>query len=108
MAVRNNPFKPILKMIPAPLQNIYFWSLAVFFGWLILFDRNDMLTQWKLQQTLNRLQDDKVYYQQKIEEVKQDKFDIERDKEKFAREHYFMQKSDEDVFVIVKKENEKE
>ena len=85
MAIRNNPFKPIIKAIPAPLRNIYFWSLAIFFAWMIFFDRHDVLTQWKLQNTLSRLQEDKVYYNEKIEEVKQDKFDIERDKEKFAR-----------------------
>jgi len=106
MAIRNNPFKPIIKAIPAPLRNIYFWSLAIFFAWMIFFDRHDVLTQLKLQNTLSRLQEDKVYYHDKIEEVKQDKFDIERDKEKFAREHYYMQKGDEDVFVIVKKEKE--
>jgi cell division protein FtsB len=107
MAVRNNPFKPIIKMIPAPLRNIYFWSLALFFGWLIIFDKNDVLTQWKLQRTLSRLKQDKIYYQEKIEEVKQDKYDIEKDKEKFAREHYYMQKSDEDVFIIVDEEKKK-
>ena len=32
MAIRNNPFKPIIKAIPAPLRNVYFWSLAIFFA----------------------------------------------------------------------------
>ena len=104
MAVRNNPFKPIIDLIPAPARNIYFWSLAIFFGWLILFDRHDVLTQWKLQQTLSHLKSDKIYYQNKIKEVKADKYDIERDKEKFAREHYYMQKANEDVFIIVDQE----
>ncbi len=101
MALRNNPFKPILKKIPAPLQNKYFLVLLFFCAWLIFFDRHDVLTQFKLQQTLNRLEMDKIYYESKIEDAKVDQKDINLNKEKFAREHYFMQKDDEDVFIFV-------
>ena len=104
MALRNNPFKPILKKIPAPLQNKYFLVLLFFCAWLVFFDRHDVLTQFKLQQTLNRLEVDKVYYEDKIKQAKKDKKDIEEDKEKFAREHYYMKKDDEDVFIFVEKE----
>ena len=104
MALRNNPFKPILKKIPAPLQNKYFLVLLFFCAWLIFFDRHDVLTQFKLQQTLNRLEMDKKYYELKIEDAKVDQKDIELNKEKFAREHYYMQKDDEDVFIFVEEE----
>ena len=104
MALRNNPFKPILKKIPAPVQNKYFLVLLFFCAWLIFFDRHDVLTQFRLQQTLNRLKMDKVYYEEKIEKARKDKKDIEEDKEKFAREHYYMKKDDEDVFIFVEKE----
>ena len=101
MAVRNNPFKPLIKQIPAPLRNKYFLVLAVFITWMIFFDKHDVLTQWQLQQTLNKMQEDKAYYKEKIEETWQDKQDIENNKEKFAREHYYLQKDREDVFIIV-------
>ena len=104
MAIRNNPFKPFIKKIPAPLRNSYFLVLVLFFGWLVFFDRHDILTQWRLQQTLHKLEEDKVYYEEKIKEVKKDKEDIENDKEKFAREHYYMKKDNEDVFIIVEEE----
>lgn len=104
MAIRNNPFKPFLKKIPTPLRNKYFLVLVVFFGWLIFFDTHDVLTQWRLQQSLHKLEQDKIYYEEKIEEVKKDKRDIENNKEKFAREHYYMKKSNEDVFIIVEEE----
>ncbi len=101
MAVRSNPFKPILKKIPAPLKNKYFIVLAFFCALMIFFDKHDVLTQWRLQQTLNQLEKDKVYYQNKIKEAKEDKRDIELNTEKFARERYYMKKDDEDVFIII-------
>jgi len=72
MAVRNNPFKPIIKQIPAPLRNKYFLVLTVFITWMIFFDKHDVLTQWQLQQTLNKMEQDKVYYKIKIKETWQD------------------------------------
>ncbi len=104
MALRNNPFKPILKKIPTPLQNKYFLVLIFFCGWMIFVDKHDVLTQFKLQSTLDRLELDKTYYEEKIEEAKQDRLDIEKHKEKFAREHYHMKQADEDVFIFVEEE----
>jgi len=104
MALRNNPFKPIIKKIPAPLQNKYFLVLLFFCAWMIFVDKHDVLTQYKLQQTLNRLELDKAYYQEKIEQAKKDKLDIEKHKERYAREHYYMKKADEDVFIFVEEE----
>lgn len=101
MAVRNNPLKPILKMIPAPVRNRYFVVLVLATAWIIFFDRHDVMTQWKLNQSLNELETDKKYYQAQIEQVRKDKGDLDNNKEKFAREHYYMQKSNEDVFIFV-------
>jgi len=101
MANIKNPFPKLLKQIPAPFKNRYFVVLIIFMAWMIFFDRHDILTQYKLQQTLTRLEVDKEYYQEKIEQAKADRRDIIQNKEKFAREHYHMQKSDEDVFIFV-------
>jgi len=104
MAVRNNPFKPITKNIPGAFKNKYFLVIALFAAWMIFFDKHDFLTQWKLSESLKELDEDKIYYEEKIKEVKEDKRDIENNKEKFAREHYYMNKKDEDVFIFVEKE----
>ena len=106
MAVRKNPFQPYLDQIPAPLKNRYFVVLILFFGWMIFFDKHDVWTQWQLQSTLKSLETDRAYYIKKIEEVRQDKKDIEENKEKFAREKYFMKRDNEDVFIIVKEGEE--
>ncbi len=101
MAVRNNPFKPIIKAIPAPLRNRYFLVLALGLAWIIFFDKHDILTQWTLGQTLKELEADKQYYKEQIKQVRNDKKDLETNIEKYAREHYYMKKDDEDVFIFV-------
>ncbi|MEM6318437.1 MAG: hypothetical protein AAF960_12265 [Bacteroidota bacterium] len=104
--IRNNPFKPLIRQIPAPIRNRYFVVLVFFFAWLIFFDRHNFWTQYQLQQSLNKLKADKAFYEVQIEEVKQEARDIQLNQEKFARERYYMKKNNEDVFVIVREEEE--
>ena len=104
MAIRNNPFKPILKSIPAPLRNRYFLVLIFFFAWLIFFDQHDVLTQWRLQDTHTKLEEHKAYYEEKIEETKKERETIEQNQEQFAREQYYMKKDKEDVYIFVEEE----
>ncbi len=90
-----------MRQLPEPLRNRYFLALTLFFGWMIFFDRHDVLTQWRLQRSLSRLEADRAYFAEKIEEAQKEQADLERNREKFARERYYMKKSNEDVFVIV-------
>jgi cell division protein DivIC len=98
-----NPFKPLINRLPKGLQNRYYLVLIVFMLWILIFDKANVWEQYKLQRTIKRLESDKIFYQNKLKAVQQEKIDIERDKEKFAREHYYMKANDEDVFVIEKK-----
>ena len=68
---------------------------------MIFFDRHDILTQWRLQRTVNKTEADKLFYQEKIKEAEQKRLDMEVNQEDFARERYFMQRNNEDVFIIV-------
>ncbi|MCB0628236.1 MAG: hypothetical protein R2824_30470 [Saprospiraceae bacterium] len=101
----NNSFQALKDLIPAPLRNRYFIAIAVFLAWMIFLDKHDILTQWRLQQTVNKLQEDKSFYSEKIEEAEQERLELDINDEKFARERYYMKKSDEDVFIIEKKED---
>lgn len=101
----NNSFQAIKEQIPAPLRNKYFLVLVLFFAWMIFLDRHDLVTQWRLQQTVDKLEEDKAFYSEKIEEAEQERLDLDINDEKFAREQYYMKKSDEDVFIIVEKED---
>ena len=101
MAKSNNPFAPMLNQIPTPLRNRYFLVLVLFFAWMVFFDKHDLLTQFKLANSVERLKEDKAYFTEKIKQAKKDKAKIESNREKFAREKYYMHKADEDVFIIV-------
>ena len=98
-----NPLSSLLSGIPAPLRNRYFLVLALFFAWMVFFDRHDMLTQWKLSKSLERLEYRKAYFLEKIVQTKENKKEIESNREKFAREKYYMHKDDEEVFIIQRK-----
>ena len=106
MAKSNNPFDTLSRSVPPPMRNRYFLCLIVFFAWLIFFDKHDLLTQWRLANSVERLEYDKTYFQAKIKDAKERKADIERNQEKFARERYYMHKNDEEVFIIVKEGEE--
>ena len=104
MANSNNFFQQLLGQIPAPLRNKYYLILVLFFGWMIFFDRHDLLTQFRLQKAVNKMEQDKELYIERIENAKQERLDLEANKEKFAREQYHMKKAGEEVFIIVEEE----
>jgi len=103
----NNPLDRALNVIPKPFRNRYVLVLAAFFFWMILMDRHDFLTQWQLRSTVEKLQDEKAYYKEKIKEEEQVRLELQRDREKIARERYFMKKPGEDVFIIVEEDEQK-
>lgn len=82
------------------MQNKYYLTLVVFFFWLVFLDKSNLWTQWRLSQAVNRLEEDKEFYRQKIKEVREESDEFEATKEKFAREHFFMKKRNEDVYII--------
>jgi len=100
MAKILNPFEPLLKKLPAPFKNRYFLVIAAFIAIMVFFDKHNLLTQYKLQQAVDQLEDDKTFYQSKIKETKQKRLDFEKNQEKYAREKYFVKKPKEEVFVI--------
>ena len=93
----------MLKHVSSGAMNRYWIVLAIFFLWILFLDKASLWTQYKLNRSIQRLQADKIYYQGKMKELEQTRLDIQNDREKFARERYYMKTADEDVFVIDKK-----
>jgi hypothetical protein len=94
----------MLKKLPPFTKNFYFIAGFFFFFWMLFLDSNDIYTQIKLRSKLNSLRSEKMYYVEKIEEVKKDREQLltnESMLEKFAREKYLMKKESEDLFVII-------
>lgn len=95
----------LLPKLPRFTKNVYFIFTICILIWMVFLDSNDIRTQFRLTQRLNELEQEKEFYQKKIEEVKKDRKELMSNDElleKFAREKYLMKKPSEDVYVIVK------
>lgn len=93
----------MLKRLPKFTRNFYFVFTFFFLIWMVFFDSNDLIMQFRLRRKLKSLEEQKVYYLKKIEEVKKDReelFGNSESLEKYAREKYFMRRKGEDVYII--------
>lgn len=101
----------INRSIKAIAKNKFLLTGAIFFAWIALFDPNSWYDRNRLKNERAKLKNEKAFY---IEKIKNDSASLEELKtnnenlEKFARENYLMKKENEEVFVIVESEDEKE
>ena len=86
------------------LKNKYLVAVFLFFGWILIFDQNNLIERLKLIREVNQLEDDRSYYFDRIQldsarlvELKTSPENLE----KFAREQYLMKKVNEEIFVII-------
>ncbi len=93
-------------MIRKIIFNKYFYTGTAFLIWILFFDQDNFVEQYRLSQTLNDLRNKKEYYQAEIEKNRKKINLLETDSaflEKFAREKYYMKRDNEEVFVIIHK-----
>jgi cell division protein FtsB len=104
MSLRRNLWQAFWELIPKPIRNRYILVLLVFFVWMFFFDGANVITQWKLNQSVEKLKRDKEYYQEHLKQAEEDRKDLEEHKEKYAREKYYMKKGGEEVFIFMDEE----
>lgn len=97
-----DPFGSLWLKIPAPFRNKFAVVALLFFVWMAFFDKHNLFTQYSLQGSVDKLENDKNFYTEQIKNAKEERIDLVKNSEKFARERYFMSESNEDVFVIEK------
>jgi cell division protein FtsB len=98
-----NSLKKWQNNIPQWLRNPYLMVLLFFVVWMIFFDENNLAVQWKRKKNLRMLNEKIEYYERNIAKTKQELYELKTNdftKEKFAREHYYMKRENEDVFVF--------
>ena len=96
-----------LRILLYIIRNRYIVTTTVLLVWILVFDKNNLLSQIDLAHKLHQLKEDKKYY---IEHIKQDETEVReltnKDNpeilEKFAREKYLMKRDSEDIFIIVR------
>ena len=97
----------MLKKVPKIFKNFYFLVGLFFLIWMLFIDSADVFSHSKLKNKLSEIENEKIFYEEKIEKVEADREALLNNQElleKFARENYFMKKQDEDVFVVVNKD----
>lgn len=98
------PTPPALKLVKKYILNKYFITIFLFLVWMIFFDSTSFLVINELNQEIHRYEEQLEYY--KTEYKKNDDFykklmNNKGEKEKFARENYFMKKPNEEIFILV-------
>lgn len=90
------------------INNKYFYTGLIFLVWMVFFDQENFIEQYRLSSNLDDLRAKKTYYQDEIANNEKAIYELENDSsqiEKFAREKYFMKRDNEEVFVIIKEED---
>jgi cell division protein FtsB len=93
----------VWKKILPRLKNKFILTTLVFLLWLIIFDRSNWFDMIGEIRSIHSLEDEKEYYQKKIETDRQRLIELktnDENLEKFAREQYLMKKPNEDIFIV--------
>lgn len=89
------------------IGNFYVSTTSVFLIWMLFFDSNDFLSQFRYMRQLHAAKKEKEYYEEKTLEVSREREELQNNPElleKFAREKYLMKRADEDVFLVEEKD----
>src|SRR5690554_6222244 len=89
------------------IRNKYVIAGVAFVIWMMFFDRYDITTQYSYYSQLKGLKIEKAFYTTEIDQVNKTIHDLNSDPEalqRMAREKYKMKKENEDVFVIIERE----
>ena len=98
------PKSETFKIIQKYVLNKYTITICMFLVWMIFFDKTSFLVINELNGEISRYEDQLEYYRKEYE--KNDTFykklmNNKSEKEKYARENYFMKKPDEEIFILV-------
>jgi cell division protein FtsB len=93
----------LVPTIPAWLKSKYLIASIAFVIWMSFFDRNDVSSQLKRINELNKLQQSEKNMNRQISDTKNELELLKTNPytlEKYAREKYIMKKDNEDLYII--------
>ncbi|MEO9211460.1 MAG: septum formation initiator family protein [Ginsengibacter sp.] len=92
-----------MKKIKKIITNKYFLAGTTFFVWILFFDQNSLLLQFRKTRELNQLKESERTMTQQIQQTKYELQLLKTNPatlERYAREKYLMRKDNEDLFVV--------
>ncbi|MFC2090525.1 septum formation initiator family protein [Bacteroidota bacterium] len=96
--------KKAIRIIWPLLKNKYALTIAGFAVWIIFFSQYSLMDQRKLSREMRQLEQEKVYYKEQIWRDSTRLYELTtnvKNLEKYAREQYYMKKTNEDIFVVI-------
>jgi len=90
------------------VRNKYLVSTVLLVLWVMFFDQNNLIDRYNLIREVSQLEKNHEYYLERISSDSARLIELKtspENLEKFAREQYLMKKDNEDIFVIVEKED---
>ena len=75
---------------------------------MFFFDQNNVVDRMKMTREIRQLEDDREYYLEQIQKDSTRFHELTTDQdnlEKYAREQFFMKKSNEDVFEVIEEKD---
>ena len=83
-------------------SNIYVLVLTLFLVWMLFFDQNSLLIHLELRREINKLEKQQEFLREQIAKDREviDRLSDPKELEKFAREHYYLKKEGEEIFLI--------
>lgn len=93
-------FQSLKPKVSKLWYNKYVLAFVVFAVWVMFFNKFSFQTHRSLSHSISKLEQEKIRVDAQIEETKKQLFDIENNKEKYARERYYMHKPNEEIIVI--------
>ena len=78
-------------------------TIIFFFVWMMFFDSNGVVFMYKQYRSLQDLNSQQEFLRTEIDDMKRQKeelFSTDEKLEKYAREHYYFKRDNEDIFVI--------
>lgn len=97
-----------LKKVANIFRNKYISATVLFVIWIAFFDQTSLIYDVHLTHKENQLKAQKIYYEKQTQVATEQLKELQTDPsnlEKFAREKYFMKKTNEDVYVLVDPHN---
>ena len=93
-----------MELVKKIFLNRYFFTGVVFVFWMTFIDNTSWLVVRNLNQEINKYEEQLAFYKgefEKNEAFYKRLMQNKDEKEKYARENYFMKKKNEEIFILV-------
>ncbi len=84
----------------------YFLTAGLFVLWMLFFDEYNFFMQRRLEKQIRDTEEKIAFYEKEIKKLSEEYEQLSKNTdaiERYGREHYFLKKDNEDIFVLIEK-----